>query len=129
MRGEGDGLRFELPPDSAPSRRPLGLDGDRVLAQGAVRDAVPDVQNDLLAGIEARLTKEVIGLIGALQQFAARAQAIRIEIPDDAQFCKNVSLALSLLSLQFAVALGKGLDQPLLSRRWRRVFAQGRSEP
>ena len=41
MRGEGDGLRFELPPDSAPSRRPLGLDGDRMLAQGAAVHPLP----------------------------------------------------------------------------------------
>lgn len=67
----------------------------------------------VLTDIEARLTQEVRGLIAALTQFSRRAELIREEIPDGAEFTKLVTGSLVLISLQFAHALGKGLDKPI----------------
>ena len=96
------------------------LDGDVVLAQWANGNVFSDEQNALLAGIEARLTKEVMGLVGALAEFGSRAQAIGKEVPDDAQFCQLVPSFLALCSFQLAYALGKSAD--------RRIFADDGTE-
>lgn len=71
-------------------------------------------QDALLAGIEARLTQEVLGLVASLREFSSRAQLIRKEIPEGAHFCKAVTSLLSLIALQYAESLGKSLDRPLL---------------
>lgn len=96
------------------------LDGEAVPAQGASGNVLTDEQSALLAGIEARLTKEVMGLVGSLAEFGRRAQAIGKEVPDDAQFCQLVPSFLALCSFQLAYALGKSAD--------RRIFAEDGAE-
>ena len=71
-------------------------------------------KDDLLASIEARLTKEVIDLAGVLRDFSGRVQLIGKELPDTAHFSQSVTSLLSLIGLQLAVALLKGSDTPLL---------------
>lgn len=75
--------------------------------------AITDLQNKLLARLEARLTGEVIGLINALSQFGNRAELIRAELPGNAEFCKSVTGLLALVGFQFANALGQGLNKPI----------------
>lgn len=67
-------------------------------------DAV-EAQNDLLAGIEARLAEEMRGLALSLSEFGCRTKAIREEIPDSAQFCKLVAGCLPLFALQLSDAI------------------------
>lgn len=67
----------------------------------------------LLADIEARLTDEMRGLVAALHQFGCRAELIRQEIPEGANFCKSVTAFLTLLSFQLAYSFGKDLDVPI----------------
>jgi hypothetical protein len=83
------------------------------VADGAEGVSVVDLQNAYLVGMEARLTREVKGLIGTLSQFGSRAQLISEELPVGAEFSKRVTLLLALLSLQLANALGQGLDKPI----------------
>lgn len=89
----------------------LGADGD--LAQTAVGSSTLDTQDALLSAIEARLTKEVRGLVAALHQFGCRTQLIGKDIPDSAKFCKLVAGSLTLLGFQFAYAFSQGLDKPI----------------
>lgn len=72
-------------------------------------------QDALLACIEARLAEEMIRLIGPVNEFAHRFQAISQEIPEGAQFCKLVSRVFPLIALQFSNAL-------LMSQQ-KRIFA------
>ena len=83
------------------------------LAQAADRHVLSDAENALLASIETRLTQEVRRLIGALTEFGLGSKLICEEIPQRAQFCKSVSLSLTLLGFQLAIAFGKGLDKPI----------------
>ncbi len=92
----------------------LGLDLNAAVADRAAGDPSHNLQHALLVGVEARLAQEVRGLIGALGQFAGRAQCIGEELPSSSHFGKLVTGFLSLLSLQFAYSLGKGLDKPIL---------------
>lgn len=90
------------------------VDLDAALAGPASGVVVNDVQNALLASIETRLTEEVRRLVVALDQFSGRAQLIGKELPESAQFGKAVTGFLALLSFQFAYALRKDLDKPIL---------------
>lgn len=102
--------------------RPLGnLDAD--LAQVAHGSVLRDAQNALLTSIEARLAKEMIGLVASITQFVGRSELICEEIPDSAQFCKLISGSIRLTCLQFAVALGKGLDKPIFFDDGRQYLA------
>lgn len=77
----------------------------------------------VLADVEARMTKEVRGLVLALSQFGHRAQAVSEEIPADAQFCKLVTSFLGLLGFQLAYSLGKDLDKPIFFDDGRQYLA------
>lgn len=88
-------------------------EGDLGIAEGANSEEWSPAENALLATIEARLADEVRGLILALFKFASGAKAVREELPERAQFCKLVTMALELLALQGAHALGKDADMPL----------------
>lgn len=88
-------------------------DGGLGFADGADGKVLSDLQNALLADIEARLTQEVRGLIASLAEFGRRAQLIGEEIPDHAKFCKSIPAALSVLTLQFAYSLSQGVDVPV----------------
>ena len=83
------------------------------LAQAAVGDVALQAQDALLSAIEARLTKEVRGLVAALDQFGRRAQLIGKDIPEGAKFCQLVTSSLALLGFQFAYSFNKGLDTPI----------------
>lgn len=72
-------------------------------------------QAEVLSDIEARLTGEMRGLVGALTEFSGRAKLIGEEIPANAQFCKVVTGFLVLFGLQVANALGKGMDEPVFA--------------
>lgn len=86
-----------------------------VLADGALPVAVPVAdENDLLAGLEARLADAVRNLVGALTEFGGIAQAINKELPLTAEFGKLITLFLGTSSLQVAYALMKDGDLPLL---------------
>lgn len=71
-------------------------------------------ENNLLARIEARLTKEVRCLADALERFSRNTQLISHELPNTSHFGKSVTLLLSLGSLQIANALLKNWNKPLL---------------
>ena len=88
--------------DGHTDRTALCLDGG--LAQEAQSGAFGHAQDALLADIETRLTQEMLRLVGPLREFARRSQLIREEIPDSAQFCKLISAALPIVSLQVANA-------------------------
>ena len=86
-----------------------------VLADGAPPVAVPvAAQHDLIARLEARLANEVGHLVDALQQFSSATQAIRKELPANAQYGQLVTLFLGTASLQLAYALLKDGNLPLL---------------
>ena len=109
---------------SAVSRMASGCsNGERCLTGGAEGIERVDLQHDLLAGVEARLTQEVSGLVLALHQFGSRAQAIGEEVPSSAKFCKLVTGFLGLLSLQLAYSLGKDLDKPIFFDDGRQYLA------
>lgn len=91
----------------------LAGDGAARFAQRAEGGVLSDVENALLAGIEARLTQEVRGVVSALDQFGRRAQLIGEEVPAGAKFCKAVTSLLALLSFQVAYSFSKGLDAPI----------------
>ena len=92
-----------------------GADLGAMLAGGALPVAVAvAAEHDLLACLEARLAHEVADLVGALEQFSRRAQAIGEELPFNAQFGKLVTLLLSSMTLQLAQALLKDGDIPVL---------------
>ena len=80
-------------------------------ADGAVGAAAEQSQDALLASIEARLAQEVWGVVGALNQFGSRSQAISKLIPDSSQFCKLVTSTLGLVCLQLSYTLRQGLDE------------------
>lgn len=90
---------------------PAALQGDFEPACGTEGLASADEQNRLLAGIEARLTDEMRGLAGSLNQFALRTKAIREEIPDSAKFCKLVSGFFPLAAFHFSEALLSGTQR------------------
>lgn len=109
---------------SGASRMTSGCsDGKRRLAGGTEGVERVDLQHDLLAGVEARLTHEVRGLVLALHQFGSRAQAIGEEVPSSAQFCKLVTGFLGLLGLQLAHSSGKYLDKPIFFDDGRQYLA------
>lgn len=87
--------------------------GDGGVAQAALGVQQADLKNALLAGVEARLTQKVRGLVSALDQFGRRTQLIGKDFPDCAKFCKLVAGSLTLLGFQFAYAFDKGLDTPI----------------
>lgn len=87
--------------------------GEAGLAEGAVGGVLSDVQNALLASIEARLADEVLRLIDPIHQFGVRAQLIGKEIPDGAQFCKLITSLLALTAFQHAYALRQMADTPI----------------
>ncbi|WP_154640634.1 hypothetical protein [Serratia marcescens] len=71
-------------------------------------------QEHLIASIEARLTQEVLDLTDALQRFGLGTQRIHEELPATAQFGKLITSFFSMVSFQFAYALLKDRDKPLL---------------
>jgi hypothetical protein len=73
-------------------------------AQEAKGGVFGHAQDALLAGIETRLTQEMLRLVGPLREFARRSQLIRKEIPNEAQFCKLISASLPIISLHVANA-------------------------
>lgn len=106
------------PPEAGVDDLPLrgglaGFDADADVAQAAVGRDTLDTQDALLSAIEARLTKEVRGLVAALHQFGCRTQLIGKDIPDSAKFCKLVAGSLTLLGFQFAYAFSQGLEKPI----------------
>jgi hypothetical protein len=94
--------------------RVVTRDGHATEAAAPETVNVEDKQALVLADIETRLTEEVRRLILALTEFGHRTQAIGEEIPVDAEFVQLVTCLLSLMGFQFAVALGQGLDKPIL---------------
>ena len=91
---------------------------DLELAQGAGPDpGAPNVASEkdaLLAGIEARLTDEVLRLVAVLLQSSGRLQAIGEGIPSGCQFSQFVARSFQLTILQFAHALSKGCHRRVL---------------
>lgn len=84
--------------------------GERGFAGGAGAVGAPEHQDALvLANIEARLTQEVLGLMGAVREFAGRTQAIREEIPNGADLCQFVAFFLACSSLNLANGVGLSL--------------------
>ena len=85
-------------------------DGESGFAARAGAVGSPEHENALvLADIEARLTHEVLGLMGAVREFAGRTQAIRKEIPDGADLYQFVAFFLACSSLNLANAVGLSL--------------------
>lgn len=82
---------------------------------GPAVDVDSSQQAELLSDIEARLTSEMRGLVGALTEFSNRTKLIGEEIPASAQFCKAVTGFLVLFGLQVSNALGKGMDEPVFA--------------
>lgn len=83
--------------------------------------AIP-VQDALLAGVEAGLAKEVLGLVRSFNQLGRRAKLVGKEIPEGADFCESVSVLLGLLGFQFTYAIAQLVDRgswSLSGRRWR----------
>ena len=110
----------DLPVPSTPgggaarnARGSVGAERDEATAEAAAGIPCIESQNALLASIEARLTEEVRGLVGALDQFSNRAKLIGEWLPESAQFGKTVTSLLVLLSLQCSHAFRKGLDKPI----------------
>ena len=110
----------DLPVPSTPgggaarnARGSVGAERDEATAEAAAGIPCIESQNALLASIEARLTEEVRGLVGALDQFSNRAKLIGELLPESAQFGKTVTSLLVLLSLQCSHAFRKGLDKPI----------------
>jgi hypothetical protein len=102
---------------------PSSMQRDAGVAARTYGEVIADEQHALLAVLEARLTNEVLRLVGALRQFGDRAQLIGEELPGSAQFSKAVTSLLTLLSLQMAIALGKGLDTPIFVDDGRQYLA------
>lgn len=71
-------------------------------------------QENLIASIEARLAQEMLDLTDALQRFGLGTQRIHKELPATAHFGKLITSFLSVVSFQFAYALLKDRDKPLL---------------
>ncbi|BEO27816.1 hypothetical protein SMQC21_13960 [Serratia marcescens] len=71
-------------------------------------------QENLFASIETRLAQEVLDLTDALQRFGIGTQRIHEELPATAQFSKLITSFFSMVSFQFAYALLKDRDKPLL---------------
>jgi hypothetical protein len=90
------------------------------LAQRTNSGVLTDVENALLAGIETRLTEGMLRLSRSLAEFGSRAQAIGMELPETAQFCKLITSLLALMGFQFAHAVIKGAEK--------RVFLNDGSE-
>ena len=95
------------------SRRNVVVAGGAHVAEGPAAEGNEAQHALVLADIEARLTKEVRGLVASLVQFGGRAQLISEEVPADAQFSKLVTGFLALLGFQLAYSLGKDLDKPI----------------
>lgn len=68
----------------------------------------------VLADIEARLTDEVLRLVGALREFGCGAQLISESTPVGADFTKLVTQTVSLMGFQLANALLKSVELPVL---------------
>ncbi|WP_350316349.1 hypothetical protein OHK33_22215 [Pectobacterium aroidearum] len=94
--------------------------GSRLDLSAMLTDGAPPVsltipaQDDLLSSIEARLTQEMLDLADALRRFSIGTQRINEELPLTAEFGKSITCFLSMASLQFANALLKDRDKPLL---------------
>ena len=92
-----------------------GVDLGAVLADGALPVAVPITsQDDLLARLEARLADGMLDFSSALLEFARVSQSIHKELPLSAEFGKHITFFFSTFCLQFAYALFKDRDVPLL---------------
>lgn len=81
------------------------LDDGVSLAEVAGCECSSEVQNALLASVEARLAEEMRGLALTLAEFGHRTKAIREELPDSAHFCKLVAGFLPLIAFQLADAI------------------------
>lgn len=93
------------------SRGDLGA----VPADGALPVSVTVAdEHELLAGLEARLADGVRDLAGALLKFGGITQAVHKELPLGSEFGKHITLLFGTVSLQFAYALLKDGDLPLL---------------
>ncbi|WP_164144196.1 hypothetical protein [Serratia marcescens] len=95
--------------------RTIGLNLSTVLADRA--EPVPltvAAQDNLVASIETRLAQEMLDLTDALQRFSVGTQRIHEELPATAQFGKLITSFFSMVSFQFAYALLKDRDKPLL---------------
>jgi len=90
------------------------LDADVDVAKRAVGSVWADMEDALFARIETRLADEVFRLVSALREFSGRTQLICQELPERAHFSKSVTGFLSLIGLQLADALAKGLDRAVL---------------
>lgn len=90
------------------------LDADANVAKRAVGSVGPHMEDAFLAGIETRLADEVFRLVSALREFSGRTQLICQELPERAHLSKSVTGFLSLIGLQLADALAKGLDRAVL---------------
>ena len=88
-----------------------GLDSSLCLADRTDGECVVQGQDALLGSIEARLAEEMRRLVSALGEFGSRSQLIGEEIPSDAKFCKSVTVAFSLCSLQLAYALSQSMKR------------------
>ncbi|MCK9987422.1 MAG: hypothetical protein AzoDbin1_03894 [Azoarcus sp.] len=86
-----------------------------VLADGALPVPVAVTrEDDLLAGLEARLADGMRDLASALLKFSGITQAVHKELPLGSEFGKHITLLLGSVSLQLAYALLKDGDLPLL---------------
>ena len=102
----------------------IGLNRNGQLAEVAEIEAAFAAQNtSVLVDVEARLTREMGRLIISISESVARQELISKELPDGADFCKLVTSAHRLICLQFANALGKGLDKPILFDDGRQYLA------
>lgn len=100
-------------PDSGAQARPSTLgQGDIGTTTGADKPVgaiahVDGIQGDtLIPNIEARVTGEVLRLMGAVKEFGLGLQLIRKEIPPNAYFSQSITLFLALSSLNLSNALG-----------------------
>lgn len=85
------------------------LKSDLGVTEGARSVGALQLQNSLPAGVEARLTDEVRGLIASLSEFGRRTKLISEGFPD-ADPRQAIPLFLSLCSFQIAIALGEAMD-------------------
>lgn len=90
------------------------LDADANVAKRAVGSVGTHMEDAFLAGIETWLADEVFRLVSALREFSGRTQLICQELPERAHFSESVTGFLSLIGLQLADALAKGLDRAVL---------------
>lgn len=95
---------FEADIQSVSAELELVVKVSAALKPESIADAL---QNHLSPGVEARLTEEVDRLVGALAEFARRAQAISKDAAPGYNLDQAVALTFALIGFQFADAFAR----------------------